>query len=83
MEIVKIGPVELYLNEAIELYQSGKYIVTYSRIYQLFYSNAQKTVYGIEIFYHKGMARRGRFYALTASDVNHLVGFNLVIDPNG
>ena len=41
-EIVKIGSVELYEDEARKLYEEKKYIVTYGGVYQLFYSNAQK-----------------------------------------
>ena len=78
MEIIKIGNVELTKEEAEKLYESGKYIVTFSRIYQLHYSNAQKRVYGTEIYRQQGMARRGRFYAMDAKTVNHLLGFALV-----
>jgi len=78
MEIIKIGSVELTKEEAEKLYESGKYIVTFSRIYQLHYSNAQKRVYGTEIYRQQGMARRGRFYAMDAKTVNHLLGFALV-----
>ena len=80
MEIIKIGSVELTKEEAEKLYESGKYIVTFSRIYQLHYSNAQKRVYGTEIYRQQGMARRGRFYAMDAKTVNHLLGFKLVLE---
>lgn len=76
--IVKIGNVELCEAEALSLYHSEKYIVTYSRIYQLFYSAAQKRVYGTEIYYQKGLCKRGRFHALAGSDVNRLVKAKLV-----
>lgn len=78
MAIVKIGNVELTPEEAEKYYSDGKYIVTYSKIYQLFYSAAQKTVYGQAIFTQAGMTRRGRFFAMDGETVNHLVGFNLV-----
>ena len=77
-KIVKIGNVELYESDALKLYQSGRYIVTYSRIYQLFYSAAQKRVYGTEIYYQKGLCKRGRFHTLTGSDINKLVKMKLV-----
>ena len=35
-EIVKIGSVELYEDEARKLYEEKKYIVTYGGVYQLF-----------------------------------------------
>lgn len=78
-EIIKIGSVELTEAEALELYESRKYIVTYSRIYQLQYSSAQKRVYGTEIYRQQGMTKRGRFYAMDAESVNDLIGFNLVL----
>lgn len=78
MQIVKIGSVELTPDEAEKYYSEGKYIVTYGCIYQLFYSTAQKRVYGQVIHRSKGMTRRGRFFAMDAATVNHLVGFNLV-----
>lgn len=78
MEIVRIGGVELTPEEAERYYLEGKYIVTYGCIYQLFYSTAQKRVYGQVIYRSKGMMRRGRFFAMDAETVNYLVGFNLV-----
>ena len=82
MEIIKIGPVELSPNEAENLYNSGrKYLVTYTRIYQIHYSQAQRRFYGQEIFRAKpgcNYARRGRFYAFTAKEVNDLIDFKLL-----
>lgn len=78
MKIVRIGRVELTPEEAERYYTEGKYIVTYGCIYQLFYSSAQKRVYGVVIHKQAGMTRRGRFFAMNAESVNHLVGFNLV-----
>ena len=76
--IVKIGSVEVTEQEAFSLYEQGKYIVTYSMIYQLHYSAAQKRVYGTVIYRSPGMARRGRFYAIDGKSVNRLVGSMLV-----
>lgn len=78
MGIVRIGGVELTPEEAERYYLDEKYIVTYGCIYQLFYSTAQKRVYGQVIYRSQGMTRRGRFFAMDAETVNHLVGFNLV-----
>lgn len=77
-DIIKIGNVELTNDEAYELYSGKKYIVTYSRIYQLHFSQANGTVYGREMFYQKGLAKRGRWHAMTAESVNNLLGFNLL-----
>lgn len=77
--IIKIGNVELTEEEAYRLYTERKYIVTYSRIYQLHFSeNLKGNIYGTEIYYCKGMARRGRYFAMDANTVNNLLGFELV-----
>lgn len=78
MGIVRIGGVELTPEEAERYYLDEKYIVTYGCIYQLFYSTAQRTVYGKGIYKQAGMTKRGRFFAMDAKTVNHLVGFKLV-----
>jgi len=78
--IVNIGNVELTESKVSKLYYDHKYIVTYSKIYTIEYSNAQKRFYGRAIYSHRGMAKRGRFHALTASEVNHLLGFDLLND---
>lgn len=80
--IVKIGRVELLESEALKMYQEQKYIVTYSAIFQLFYS-VNAGIYGQKIYQKPtkesvGFTRRGRFYAMDAKAVNHLLGFNLV-----
>ena len=78
MSIVKIGSVELTHEESLRYYQEGKYIVNYGGVYQLHYSTAQKVVYGRKIYSCRGLTRRGRFFAMDAQTVNHLVGFPLV-----
>lgn len=78
--IIKIGNVELYENEALKLYEERKYIVTYGGVYQLFYSNAQKQVYGQKVIYTKGIAARGRFYAMTAETINHILGEKVLLE---
>lgn len=69
MEIFKIGPVELTEEEVQEFYAEKKYICTYSAIYQIMYSQAQKRFYGSKLF-SMGLAGRGSFYALTAKEIN-------------
>ena len=78
LDIVKIGNVELTSQEAFDLYSAEMYIVTYSHIYQLFYSEAQRTVYGQPIYHEKGLAARGRFYTMTGKQINHLLKMQLV-----
>ena len=76
--VVTVSYCEKTPEEAERYYQEGKYIVTYGCIYQLFYSTAQRTVYGKGIYKQAGMTKRGRFFAMDAKTVNHLVGFKLV-----
>ena len=69
MEIIKIGRVELTEEEVQKLYEEKKYICTSSSIYQINYSQAQKSFYGSKLF-SIGLAGRGRYYALTAKEIN-------------
>ena len=78
MNIVKIGNIELTEAEATRLYEERRYLVTYSKIYELHWSNAQKRVYGSVIYRQPGLAKRGRFHAMTAEAVNHLINFSLL-----
>lgn len=80
--IIKIGRVELLESEALKMYNDKKYIITYSKIYQLFYSK-NAGVYGSVIYQMPtkgtgGFTRRGRFFAMDAETVNHLLGFELL-----
>ena len=77
-QIIRIGNVELTPTQASKLYLEEKYIVTFSKIYSIEYSQAQKRYYGRTIYSYPGMAKRGRFHAMTASEVNHLLKFQLV-----
>lgn len=86
--IVKIGNVELTETEAEEMYFNHKYIVQYRKIYQLGwcsnYINSNGTyggVYGYLIYTsEKPLTKRGRFFALTAAEVNNLLGFKILIE---
>lgn len=73
MEIIKIGNVELYEEEVRKLYEKHKYIVTYSGVYQIFYSNSQKIFYGHKVINQKGIAAKGRFYTMDAKTINHIL----------
>ena len=76
--IINIGRVELTKKEAFNLYEQQKYIVTHSNIYQLHYSQAQECVYGQVIYRGRGLTRRGRFFALSGTEVNRLIGCQIV-----
>lgn len=81
--MVKIGSVELTEREAFRLYEEHKYIVAYRRVFELHYSAVQGRVYGTRVYEvplteKGGLTRRGRFFAMGAEEVNHLLGFRLV-----
>ena len=84
MSTVKIGPVELTEQEIQAIYEAGLYIVTYTKVYQLFYSVASRQYYGQLVYEmnrakgQPGFVKRGRFATLSAINVNRLVGFDLL-----
>ena len=71
----KAGRVELTKEQAFNIYENKKYIVTSTAIYQAHYSQAQKAVYFTKISEIKGMAKRGRFHTLTAKEINNILGY--------
>lgn len=77
--IIKIGSVELYESEVQKLYEAKKYLVCYKKIWQIHYSQ-NAGYYGQCVYTEtKGnLAKRGRFHTMSASEVNHLLGFNLL-----
>lgn len=76
MEIIKIGNVELTEEEAVKLCSEGKFLITYSKIYQLVSDG--KRIHGKVIYTQRGLARRGRYYAFTGKEINHLLKMELV-----
>jgi len=83
MDVLKIGSVELYKADAEKLYTSGKkYLVTYSAIYQINFSQAQNTYYGSVLIRPEKKTdhytKRGRFFAYDAASVNWLLGYKLL-----
>lgn len=76
--IYRIGTTELTESQAREIYEADKYIVNYSGVYQICYSQAQRRFYGMKVYSGKGMTKAGRFHVMTGAEVNHLVGFNLL-----
>ena len=71
----RAGNVELTKEDAERIYNNHLYIVSYSGIYQPHFSQAQNRIYFTQICMNKGMARRGRFYRLSAKEINHIMGF--------
>lgn len=82
-KIVKIGNVELLEREAKDFFHNNKFIVTYSKIYSVNYSEAQKSYYGAVVYSKPandgiGLATRGRWFCTDASGVNNLLNFELL-----
>lgn len=73
-----IGKLTLSHDKALKLYFERKYIITYSAVYQLFYSNAQRRAYASEIYRGQNLTRRGTYRAATAAEVNKLLQFDLL-----
>lgn len=72
-----IGGVELPREEAEMTYSRKLYIVAYTGVYQILFSQAQDRYRGQKVYSEKGLSRRGRFYAMTAPQVNELIGKDL------
>ena len=80
MKIMKLaGTVECTEEEVQKWYEEGIYIVKYDGVHQIFYSQAQQTYYTHHIIYERGMTKRGRFFTMTAEQVNKLLGGNYVL----
>lgn len=75
---VIIGKLTLSHDEVLKLYFAHKYIITYSAIYQLFYSAAQRRAYASEIYRAPNLTRRSTYRAATAAEVNELLQFPLL-----
>lgn len=72
--IIKIGSTEFTESDLEKIYTENKYVVNYSGVYAIHYSTAQKQYYSRQVIDCKGMAKRGRFYIMTAETVNHIIG---------
>lgn len=76
----KAGTTELTKEDAFLIYNAKLYVVNSTAIYQPHYSQAQDAVYFTKIASVKGLAQRGRFYKLTAADINRLMGYEYLAD---
>ena len=77
-----IGGVELSRDEVETYYTAKKYIVAYGGIWQISFSQAQNKFCGQKVSRERGLSSRGRFYALSASEVNKLLGVKLLSEEN-
>lgn len=80
-EIVKIGSVELYRDEAEKLYSENKYILTSTAVYKIMYSTAQCMFYGQKVYWEKGarFCKRGRYFIFDGAHVNRAIGHEIFI----
>lgn len=72
--VIKVGSVEFTESDLEKIYEEKKYVVTYSGVYAIHYSTSQKQYYSTKVIYCKGMAKRGRFYIMTAETINNIIG---------
>lgn len=76
-----IGGVEPLREEVEMTYSQKLYIVAYTGVYQISFSQAQDRYHGQRVYSERGPSRKGKFYAMTAPQVNELIGKDL-LDEN-
>jgi hypothetical protein len=79
----KAGRVELSFVECDRIARRGQLIVAYRDIYELHWSNAQGFYYASKVYHYDGenaLTKRGRWSAMSARDVNNLLGFELFVE---
>ncbi len=78
----KVGSAEFYHEDLKKIAEEEKYVCTSSAIYQIMFSPAQKRYYGNKVADIKGIAQRGRYYLLTAKQINNILGYDLLNEKN-
>lgn len=73
-KIIKVGSTEFTELDLEKIYTENKYVVNYSGVYAIHYSMAQKQYYSRKVIDCKGIAKKGRFYVMTAETINHIIG---------
>lgn len=77
----KAGNVELNEKEAFDIYNNGKYVCTSTAVWQPHYiGNQSQHIYFTKVLTVKGIARRGRYYTLTAAQVNSVLGGKYLLE---
>ena len=71
------GGAELLREEAEMMYSRKLYIVAYTGVYRILFSQAQDRYRGQKVYSEKGLSRRGRSCTMTAPQVNELIGKDL------
>ena len=75
MEMVKIGPVELFPEEVEQYFREGKYIVTRTAIYKI--TRTAGKYRGKIVHRGKEMTLKGRFFAMDSKTVKDALGITL------
>lgn len=76
-EVIGFGKANIEKAEVQRLYEEKKYICTSSCIYRIVFARMQQKFYGLKLF-SIGLSARGRYYALTAKEINHILGKKLL-----
>lgn len=74
MEKVAFGNLSLDERNVAKIYNDGKYVVTYSGVYQVHYSSSQNLYYGVKIIEYTGIVKRGTYAILSAKEINEFIG---------
>jgi len=76
----KIGTSEL-LRESLEKMDiSNEYVCNYAGVWQVFFSAANNSFYGLKVISKKGFAKKGRYHILTAKTINDILGNKILIE---
>lgn len=73
----KIGFSRCFLES---LYLKGMYIIIGRTVYQLNYSQAQQSVYGIPVYNLKDRVSNGHYSTVTAKELNEIIGHKVFIE---
>lgn len=76
------GTVELTREEAKEIYDTKKYVVTSSAIWQPRFLQDQNRFSFCKVASVKGIAKKGRFHKLTAKEINNILGKQFIKESN-
>ena len=75
-----IGGVELSRSEVEQYYNEKRYIVCFSGVFQINFSQANNRFYGQLVIAKKGISKRGRFYAMKAKEINDILNEKILVE---
>ena len=80
--MIKIGNINFTEKELKKIYSSHKYICTYTGIFDIHYSTAQRQYYTRQVIQYKSYAKRGTYLLQTAKEINDTIGKKILIEEN-